>query len=47
MNNNIYCFLSNNVKGIKVSAKRLKIFKYLNSKANKNGIIFYKKRTHP
>ena len=40
MNNNIYCFLSNNVKGIKACAKRLKIFKYLNSKANKNGIIF-------
>ena len=40
MNNNIYCFLSNNVKGIKASAKRLKIFKYLNSKANKNGFIF-------
>ena len=40
MNNNNYCFLSNNVKGIKTSAKRLKIFKYLNSKANKNGNIF-------
>jgi len=40
MNNNKYCFVSNNVKGIKASAKRLKMFEYLNSKANKNGIIF-------
>lgn len=32
--------MSNNVKGIKASAKRLKMFEYLNSKANKNGIIF-------
>ena len=40
MNSNNYCFLSNNVEGIKASAKSLKIFKYLNLKANKNGIIF-------
>ena len=39
MNGN-YNFISNNVKGIKASEKRLKVFKYLKNKINDNGFIF-------
>ena len=39
MNGN-YNFISNNVKGIKASEKRLKLFEYLKNKINGNGFIF-------
>ena len=32
--------MSNNVKGIKASEKRLKLFEYLRSNINNNGFIF-------
>ena len=38
MNGN-YNFISNNVKGIKASEKRLKLFEYLRNKINNNGFI--------
>ena len=39
MNGN-YNFISNNVKGIEASEKRLKLFEYLKNNINDNGIIF-------
>ena len=39
MNGN-YNFISNNVKGIKASEKRLKLFEYLKNNINGNGFIF-------
>ena len=39
MNGN-YNFISNNVKGIKASEKRLKLFEYLKNNINDNGFIF-------
>ena len=39
MNGN-YNFISNNVKGIKASEKRLKVFEYLKNNINDNGFIF-------
>ena len=39
MNGN-YNFISNNVKGIKASEKRLKLFEYLRNNINSNGFIF-------
>ena len=33
-------FISNNVKGIKSSEKRLKLFEYLKNNINDNGFIF-------
>ena len=39
MNSN-YNFISNNVKGIKASEKRLKLFEYLRNKINNNGFVF-------
>ena len=39
MNGN-YNFILNNVKGIKVSEKRLKFFEYLRNRINNNGFIF-------
>ena len=39
MNSN-YNFISNNVKGIKGSEKRLKFFEYLRNNINNNGIVF-------
>ena len=39
MNGN-YNFISNNVKGIKASEKRLKLFEYLRNNINNNGFIF-------
>ena len=39
MNGN-YNFVSNNVKGIKTSEKRLKCFEYLRNNINNNGFIF-------
>ena len=38
--NGIYKFFSNNVKEIKVSEKRLKLFEYLNNNINGNSFIF-------
>ena len=35
-----YNFISNNVKGIKASEKRLKLFAYPKNNINDNGIIF-------
>ena len=35
-----YNFISNNVKGIKASEKRLKLFEYLKNNINNNGFIF-------
>ena len=39
MNGN-YNFISNNVKGIKASEKRLKLLQYLKNNINDNGFIF-------
>ena len=39
MNGN-YNFISNNVKGIKASEKRLKLFEYIKNNINDNGFIF-------
>ena len=39
MNGN-YNVISNNVKGIKASEKRLKVFEYLKNNINDNGVIF-------
>ena len=39
MNSN-YNFISNNIKGIKASEKRLKLFEYLKNNINNNGFIF-------
>ena len=39
MNGN-YNFISNNVKGLKASEKRLKLFEYLKNNINDNGFIF-------
>ena len=39
MNGN-YNFISNNVKGIKASEKRLKLFEYLKNNINDNGFTF-------
>ena len=44
MNGN-YNFISNNVKGIKASEKRLKLFEYLKNNIDDNGFIFLQK-TH-
>ena len=44
MNGN-YNFISNNVKGIKTSEKRLKLFEYLKNNINNNGFI-YLQETH-
>ena len=35
-----YNFISNNVKGIRASEKRLKLFEYLKNNINGNGFIF-------
>ena len=39
MNGN-YNFISNNVKGIKASEKRFKLYEYLKNNINDNGFIF-------
>ena len=39
MNSN-YNFISNNVKGINASEKRLKLFEYLKNNINNNGFLF-------
>ena len=39
MNGN-YNFISSNVKGVKVSEKRLKLFEYLRNNINNNALIF-------
>ena len=39
MNSN-YNFISNNVKGIKASKRRLKLFEYLRSNINNDGFVF-------
>ena len=38
--NSKYNFISSNVKGIKVSEKRLKLFEYLRNNINNNELIF-------
>ena len=40
-----YNFFSNNIKGIQVSKKRLKLFEYLKSNINFNGFILFQE-TH-
>ena len=40
-----YNFVSNNIKGIQVSKKRLKLFEYLKSNINFNGFILFQE-TH-
>ena len=40
MNDN-YSFISNNVKGIKASKKRLKLFEYIKNSIGNNGSIFF------
>ena len=46
MNSN-YNFISNNVKGIKASEKRLKLFEYLRNNINNNGFIFLQETHSP
>ena len=41
-----YNFILNNVKGIKASEKRLKLFEYLKNNINDNGFMFLQE-THP
>ena len=43
MNGN-YNFISNYVKGIKASEKRLELFEYLNHNINDNGFIFLQEK---
>ena len=38
-----YNFISNNVKGIQASKKRLKLFEYLKQNINFNGFILFQK----
>ena len=40
MSNTIGNFISDNVKGIGSSEKRLKIFEYLNNNIHQNGFVF-------
>ena len=40
MSNTIGSFISNNVKGVRSSEKRLKIFEYLKNNINHNGFVF-------
>ena len=40
MSNTIGNFISNNVKGIRSSEKRLKIFEYLKNNIHHNGFVF-------
>ena len=40
-----YNFISNNVKGIQASKKRLKLFEYLKQNINFNGFILFQE-TH-
>ena len=40
MTNTIGSFISNNVKGVRSSEKRLKIFEYLKNNINHNGFVF-------
>ena len=43
MNYNILIFLSNNVKGIRTSQKRIRLFEYGKSYATSNGSVFLQK----
>ena len=40
-------FLTNNVKGLQSSKKRIKLIEYFKSKLKYNGFLFYKKHTQP
>ena len=40
MNDNKLCFISNNVKGIQASDKRIKLFEYLRKCVIPNGFVF-------
>ena len=40
MANSKVCFVTNNVKGLQSSKKRLKLIEYLNKKLESNGVLF-------
>ena len=40
MKNDNFCFISNNVKGIQQTDKRLKMFEYLKNNVTSNAFIF-------
>ena len=40
MANSNVCFVTNNVKGLQSSKKRLKLFEYLKKKLESNGVLF-------
>ena len=40
MNKSNCCFISSNVKGMKSSGTRIKVFEYLKQKINQNGYIY-------
>ena len=40
MANSKACFITNNVKGLQSSKKRLKLIKYLKTKLESNGLLF-------
>ena len=40
MKDNVITFISNNVKGIQTSQKRMKLFEYLKSYVTTNGFVF-------
>lgn len=45
MSGNIITFISNNVRGIQTSQKRMKLFKYLRSYVTSNRFVFFQE-TH-
>ena len=40
MTNSKICFVTNNVKGVQSSKKRLKLIEYLKNKLESNGVLF-------
>ena len=43
MANTKVCFVTNNVKGLQSSKKRLKVIEYLKNKLESNGVLFLQK----
>ena len=46
MANSKVCFITNNVKGLQSSKKRLKVIEYLKNRLESNGVLFLQER-HP
>ena len=47
MKNDVITFISNNVKGIQKSQKRMKLFEYLRSYVTTNGFVFLQETHSP